>query len=93
MPIEAPLENVARRLNTTTEKLMQFHDSGWIDVRSREGSSFVDGRDEYKARFILHLERSLQLGDDQIAKVLEIQEPPYTLQGIDRILAQPAETA
>lgn len=88
MSIQAPLENVARRLSTTTDKLLHFHERGWVSVLDKSDLLLLGGRDEYKARFILHLERALNLTDDQIAKVLSTQEPPYTLAGIEEILSE-----
>ena len=83
-----PVENAAQRLSTTKEELLQLNALGWITVNSRNDALFLDGRDEYKARFVLHLKRSMHLSDDEIAKVLVAQEPPYSLEGVEKILSE-----
>lgn len=82
------LENVARRLNATKEELLQLNALGWISVIPRNGALFLEGCDEYKTRFILHLQRSLHLSDEQVAKVLFAQEPPYNIEDVDKILSE-----
>jgi hypothetical protein len=54
----------------------------------RSGSVFLSSRDEYKAKCILHL-RGLHLTDEEIGKVLDAEEPPYSLARIPNIIGRP----
>ena len=83
-----PLENAAQRLQVTVDELLDFHTRGWIYVIHGEEARFLHGCDEYKARFILHLRRSRGLEDHEISTVLLAQEPPYSLDAVDEILAK-----
>jgi hypothetical protein len=82
-----PLSAVARRLNTSEADLAGFEQLRWIDGKHKDGNVFLSSRDEYKAKFILHL-RSLNFTDDEIGEVLDTQQPPYSLALIPGILGE-----
>jgi len=86
-----PLENAAQRLQITVDDLLDFHTRGWVYVIHGKDARFLHGHDEYKARFILHLRRLRGLEDHEISAVLLAQEPPYSLDAVDEILARAAE--
>lgn len=88
MPQYTPVDNVTRRLNVTEAKLRELESFGWISITEKNGVLWVPGRHEYKAKFILHLQRVLKLNPQQISKVLLAEEPPYSLKDVDRILAE-----
>lgn len=89
----APIDRVAKRLNVTTEKLWELQGSGWISIVEKNGMHFIRGHHEYKAKFILHLERVLTLTPQQISTVLLAGEPPYSLKDVGRILADKQATS
>jgi hypothetical protein len=70
---------------------MDFEQRLWISCVRKNGASFLSSRDEYKAKFILHLRR-LKLSDVEIDKVLEAEQPPYSLAQIPKILGRPVNT-
>jgi hypothetical protein len=61
---------------------------GWISVADKDGNLFLTGREEYKAKFILHLRRKLNLNDVEIAKVLAAEKPPYSLADVPAIVGR-----
>jgi len=83
-----PLSSVAHRLKIGEPDLMDFAHRRWITCVKRNGSVFLSSRDEYKAKCILHL-RGLRLTDDEIGKVLDAEEPPYSLARIPDIIGRP----
>lgn len=83
-----PIDRVAVRLNVTPEKLWELQGFGWISIVEKNGMHFIRGHQEYKAKFILHLEEVLKLNPQQISLVLLACEPPYSLKDVDRILAE-----
>jgi len=78
-----PLDRVARRLGTDQETLHGFRQLGWISSAERDGTEFLEGHQEYKAKFILYLQKERGLNSPQIGKVLAEQEPPYSADQID----------
>jgi hypothetical protein len=88
MPAHIPIDNVADRLNVTTEKLWEMQGFGWISIEEKNGTHFIRGHHEYKAKFILHLQNVLKLTPQQISAVLLADEPPYSLKDVGRILAE-----
>lgn len=89
MPRFIRLENAARALATTTEMLEEFARLGWITFFDKDGLIYLTGDQQYRAKFILHLQQKLALKPAQIAKVLEQQKPPYSLNDVERILGGP----
>ncbi len=89
MPSLIRLENAARSLATTTEVLEEFARLGWITFFDQHGLLCLKGHQQYRAKFILHLQHKLGLKPDQISKVLENQKPPYSLSDVERILSCP----
>jgi hypothetical protein len=87
MPGYSPIDLVAERLKIPTRKLWEFQDAGWIAIIEKDGEPFIPGDDEYKAKFILHLQQILKLNSQQISRVLLVEEPPYSLHDVDHILA------
>ena len=82
------LATVARNLKVSESDLLELEQQGWISSASKNGNSFLSGRDAFKARFIFHLRR-LQLTNDEIRRVLDTQDPPYSLAEIPQILGRP----
>ena len=76
----------------TAEKLWEFQGFGWISIVEKNGIHFIRGHHEYKAKFILHLQKVLKLTPDQISAVLLAQAPAYSLKDVDRILAETQAT-
>ena len=87
MPVYTPVETVARRLNSTAEELDNLESFGWISTVEKNGIRYLPGHQEYKAKFVLHLLRIRKLTPQQISTVLIAEQPPYSLQDVDRILA------
>ena len=81
------LAGAAAKLQVAEEILMEFNRAGWISLTIKQGRPFVSGHDEYRARFILHLRKKLELTNDEIGVVLSNQEPPYSLDQVASILA------
>lgn len=72
----------------TAAKLWELQGFGWISIMEKNGMHFIRGDHEYKAKFILHLPQVLKLTPQQISTVLLIDEPPYSLKDVGRILAE-----
>ncbi len=89
MPYARPITSVASRIATTEAELRDLATLGWIATAERNGSVFVSGRHEYKAKFILYLRHNLGLTNDEIALVLDAEEPPYSLDAVPAILGRP----
>lgn len=88
MPVYTPVDRVAERLNTTDEHLWDFEGFGWISIMEKNGTPFIRGDQEYRAKFILGLEQVLKLNRQEISAVLFAEEPPYSFDDVDRILAE-----
>lgn len=82
------LSTVAHKLQTSERDLLDLEHQNWIGSISKNGNVFLLGRDAFKARFILHLRR-LNLTNEEIGRVLEAQDPPYSLAEIPQILGRP----
>ena len=84
---------LASRLATTEDELREMASHEWISITKVQGTAFISGRNEYQAKFILHLRHKLALADKEIDRVLKVQKPPYSLKGIpatlDRGLKKP----
>lgn len=88
MPDYKPLERTAERLGTTVETLREFESLGWISTVEKNGHLYMSAHQEYKARFILKLQRVRCLTRQQIGQVLAAQNAPYDFAAIDRIIAR-----
>lgn len=88
MPQYRVLEDSAKKLGVAVDTLREFTDYGWISIEERNGYSYLAASQEYKARFILDLQRRRKLGTEEITRVLLDQRPPYSMQDVDRILAK-----
>jgi len=82
------LATIARNLKVSESDLLDLEQQGWISSAAKNGNVFLSGRDALKARFIFHLRR-LQLTNDEIRRVLDMQDPPYSLAEIPQILGRP----
>jgi len=83
-----PLAMVASRIATTEDELRDLASHQWIATTEERGAECISGRNEYKARFVLHLRHRLGLTDEEIERVLDIQEPPYCLKDVPAILGR-----
>jgi hypothetical protein len=88
MPNYLSLVEVARRLGLSETVVQEMLNQGWLTAKKRNGISFLDGHQEYRARFILALRAEKTLNDQQISFVLAEQEPPFSFQQVDSILAR-----
>jgi len=88
MPAFTPVDRVAERLNVTVQRLWDFQGFGWISIVEKDGTFFIPEHQEYKAVLILRLQGVLNLNRRQISEILLTEEPPYSLQDVDRILAK-----
>ena len=82
-----PLSVVALALDTDEATLIEFGRKSWIRTTEKQGLVFMDGHQQYKARYILHLRNGRKLTDEQISLVLSNQQPPYSAEKVDQILA------
>lgn len=89
MPQQA-LSIAARALKIEETTLLEFGRKSWIKTTEKGGLTYIDGHGRYKARYILHLRNRLHLTDEQIGAVLSVQEPPYSVEEVDGILARVA---
>lgn len=87
MATYTPLERAAEKLKTTADTLRAFESRGWVSITEKNGLKFLADKEEYKARFILELQRVRKFNDAQISKILAAQAPPYRLADVDRLLA------
>jgi hypothetical protein len=84
------LSIAARALKIEETTLLEFGRKSWIKTTEKGGLTYIDGHGRYKARYILHLRNRLHLTDEQIGAVLSVQEPPYSVEEVDGILARVA---
>jgi DNA-binding transcriptional MerR regulator len=84
------VSTVARNLKASESDLLDLEKRKWIHSVARNGSVFLSGKDAYKARFILHLRR-LHLTDEEIGRVLDARNPPYSLADVPKILGRPVQ--
>ncbi len=87
MATYTPLQRAAEKLETTADQIREFASLGWIKIAEKNGMEFVADNQEYKAKFILYLQRVRRFDNAQISKILAAQAPPYRLADIDRVLA------
>ena len=85
------LDVAAKNAKTDVATLREFGRDGWIEVVSKDGSSYISAQDEYRSRFILHLRQKLRLTDQQIGIVLANAQAPYKVEQVSEILARHAQ--
>jgi hypothetical protein len=73
-----PLNRSAQRLGTDKETLQRFRQLGWIACLEKGGAEYLEDHQEYKAKFILYLQRERGFDALQIGKILAEQKPPYS---------------
>ena len=78
-----PLDRIAQKLGTDVETLHRFRKLGWISSVEKSGTEYLEGHQEYKAKFILYLEKERGLNSRQIGKILSEQEAPYSVAKVD----------
>ncbi len=88
MPNYLSLVEVARRLGIPEAAVQDMLNLGWLQAKRKNGICFLDGHQEYRARFILALRAKKTLSDQQISFVLSEQEPPFSFQQVDTILTR-----
>ena len=89
MPFFIRIDDAANTLSVTRPLLEEFEQRGWITFLEKDGITYLRGHQQYRAKFILHLRNRLALSPDQISKVLEHQNAPYSLSAVKQILALP----
>jgi hypothetical protein len=91
MPFFIRLEDAARSLSTTKEDLMELERHQWIAFTHFDNSdvTYLKGHQQYRAKFVLSLRDRLGLSPEQISRVLDNQQPPYSLSTVEEILAKP----
>jgi hypothetical protein len=77
---------VAPILLTDEATLLEFHRKGWIRGVKRNEQLFMTSDQRYRAKYILHLQATKHLSDDEIHVVLDMQRPPYSAADVDEIL-------
>lgn len=88
MPHHIVLSSAAKKIASSEEELLGLADREWIKPVARGRFVYISGRDEYTARFILHLRHRLKLSDQDIQRVLDVQAPPYSLKDVPAALRQ-----
>jgi len=89
MPLNPqPIALVAARIETTQEELHELASRQWISTATVHGDEFISGKNEYKARFVLHLRHKLGLTNEEIEMVLDHQSPPFSLKEVGTILGR-----
>jgi hypothetical protein len=86
MPNYLSLGAVACHLGVPEAAVQEMLDWGWLKAETKNGICFLNGHQEYRARFILALRAKKALSDQEISWVLAEQEPPYDFQKVDAIL-------
>jgi hypothetical protein len=88
MPNFLSVGTVARRLGISETAVQEMLDLGWLNADTKNGLRFLNGHQEYRARFILALRAKKALSNQEIGFVLAEQQPPYDFQKVDSILAR-----
>ena len=88
MPNFLTVGAVARRLGISETAVQEMIDLGWLNAETKNGLRFLNGHQEYRARFILALRAKKALSDQEISYVLAEQEPPFDFQKVDSILSR-----
>ena len=88
MPNFLSIGTVARHLAVPEAAVQEMLDLGWLNAETKNGLRFLNGHQEYRARFILALRAKKALTDQEISYVLAEQEPPFDFQKVDSILSR-----
>ena len=88
MPSYQSLTVTAQHLKTTESVLLDMKRFDWISTVEKNGTTFLSMHQEYKVKFILHLREQFHLSDDEIARVMNSQEAPYSLQKVSALLGR-----
>jgi DNA-binding transcriptional MerR regulator len=88
MPNYLSVGAVARRLGVSEAAIQEMLDIGWLKAKTKNDIRFLNGHQEYRARFILALRAKKALSNQEIGFVLAEQQPPYDFQEVDSILAR-----
>lgn len=83
MEMYSPIDQVATKLGTTVESVLEFEQHGLVGTVKKNGILFLSGREAYKLSFILFLQRERHLGMPEIIRVLRTQQPPYNADAIE----------
>jgi hypothetical protein len=79
---------VAQNLGIPEGLIETFMSHGWISAVQKDGLTFLARHQQYRIRFIQHLRDRLQLSDEQVAIVLQYEQPPYSLEQVESILQE-----
>ena len=88
MPSYQSLTVTAQQLKTTESVLMDMRRFDWISTVGKNGTTFLSMHQEYKVSFILHLRSQFHLTDEEIARVMDSQQAPYSLQKVASLLGR-----
>ena len=88
MPDHRLLSSAAGQLGVQEDVVREFHANGWVKLIERHGALVISAKEQYKAKYVLHLRNERKLSDTEISLVLEHQTPPYSSKDVDRILAE-----
>jgi hypothetical protein len=86
MPGYQPVSVIAAGLQTDEATLLDFQRKGWIQAVTRNEIVYVAADQRYRAKYILYLQQTKHLNDDQIQVVLSRQLPPYSATEVEEIL-------
>jgi DNA-binding transcriptional MerR regulator len=78
-----PIGRIAEKLGTDAATLYHFRKLGWISSVERGQTEYLESHQEYKAKFILYLQKERGLNSRQIGSILAEQKPPYSAAKVD----------
>ena len=82
------LSAIAHNVKTSESELLDLERRSWIRRVGQEWERFSVWPRCIQSALILHLRR-LQLTDDEIGRVLDAKEPPYSLADVPKVLGRP----
>jgi hypothetical protein len=82
--IYTPVDQVAKRLRVTAEKLLELASCGWISIVEKNGKLCIAQNHQYKAKFILRLQHFLKLSPCEISDVLSYRNVARLLEEIGK---------
>lgn len=83
-----PIERSAEKLGTDEETLHHFRQLGWISSVEKGETEYLESHQEYKAKFILYLQRERGLNSRQIGNILAVQKPPYSAATVNLVFPE-----
>jgi hypothetical protein len=83
------IEQVARKVGTTSELVEEQIAQGRVQVTRKNGRRFLSDQEVYKLSFVLYLQNERRLSPEQIERVLQKARPPYTSWQQDSIASEP----